>query len=291
MAKSKKINVVVLTGPAGCGLSSAEFVFEELGYYVIKNVPSVAVKTITDELVSVNKTKNIAFIAHARNASRVINNLKEIPNINLRFIILNAKEEELLKRFTLSRHTHPRSVVEKLTPIEAIRRDIEDTLKVIPEADLYIDTTSLTVKQLRARLYMYLEDVEENQITSLTFISFGLKNGIPQGIDMFFDVRLIPNPYWVEELKTLTGADQEVIDYMRSFPITEQVIDNIINFLDTFLQGVANSGRGMYTIGIACSGGQHRSTYVANYLADHYKQIYRTQAIHRDSPSLNGEDE
>lgn len=290
MAKRSKVNVVVLTGPAGCGLSSAEFVFEELGYYVIKNIPSVSAKLICESLIG-KKIKNIAFICHSRNAKSIIENLKEITNINLRFILLNAKEEELMKRFTLSRHTHPRSVIESITPVVAIKRDIEDALVLIPEADLYIDTTSLTVKQLRARLYMFLEEVEEDKITSVTFISFGLKSGIPQGIDMFFDVRAIPNPYWVEELKMLTGADKQVIDYMRSFPITEKTIDNIINFLDEFLTEVVDKGRGSYTIGIACSGGQHRSTYVANYLADHYKDKYRTQAIHRDSPQLNGEDE
>ena len=282
------LNVVVLTGPAGCGLSSAEFVFEELGYYVIKNVPAGSIKDICDEL---KNNKSIAFISHARDAKAVLDVLKAMKDITLRFILLNTKEEELLKRFTLTRHTHPRSVVESITPVEAIAKDVQDTLKVIPEADLYIDTTSLTVKQLRARLYMFLEDVDESKIASITFISFGLKNGVPQGIDMFFDVRVIPNPYWVEDLKYLTGADQPVIDYMQSFPVTQQTIDNIISYLDNFLEKMVDSGRASYTIGVACSGGQHRSTYVANVLAEHYKKHYRTQAIHRDFAALNDKDE
>ena len=280
------VNVVVLTGPAGCGLSSTEFVFEELGYYLLKNVPPSAVKGVCEDLIA-NKTHNIVFIAQALNAKETLLKLREIKDINIRFILLNAKEEELHKRFTLARHVHPRSVVESISPSEAINRDIEDTLKVIPEADLYIDTTSLTVKQLRARLYMFLEHVEEDKIASISFISFGLKNGIPQGIDMFFDVRVIPNPYWVEDLRFMTGADQAVIDYMQSFPVTQEVIDNIISYLDTFLAKMVDTGRSAYTIGVACSGGQHRSTYVANYLAEHYKNEYRTQAIHRDFPSLN----
>ena len=284
------INVVLITGPAGCGLSSAEFVFEELGYYVVKNIPPVVAKDIVLDLKK-KKTKNIVFVSHARNAQEIINAVKSLDDVNFRFILLNCKSEELMKRFTLSRHTHPRSVVENTTPAEAIEKDIQDTLKLIPEADLYIDTTSLTVKQLRMRLYMFLEDVEANKITSLTFISFGLKNGIPQGIDMFFDVRVIPNPYWVEELKLMTGLDKPVIDYMLSFPVTEQTINNIINYLDNHLLKIVDSGRGSYTIGVACSGGQHRSTYVANYLAEYYKERYRTQAIHRDCVFVNKEDE
>ena len=279
-------NVVLITGPAGCGLSSAEFVFEELGYFVVKNAPSDSISFILNGLIE-KDVKNIAFVAHVRSITKVIASLKSFNNINYRFILLNTSEEELLKRFTLTRHVHPRSVLYSISASEAIKKDVADALNVIPEADLYIDTTTLTVKQLRARLYKFLEDVEEDKIASINFISFGIKNGIPQGIDSFFDVRLIPNPFWVEELKELTGADQRVIDYMNSFPITQEIIDSIVKYLNVFLNELQKSGRGSYTIGIACSGGQHRSVYVANYLADHFKKKYRTMAIHRDSPSIN----
>ena len=279
-------NVVVITGPAGCGLSSAEYVFEELGYYLVKNVPSGATKDVLDVLLK-NNIKNIVFVAHVRNVRKVLNAFKKIDNINLRFILLNTSEEELNKRFYLTRNVHPRSVLENIEPIEAIKKDIENTLEVIPDANLYIDTTSLTVKQLRARLYKYLENVEEDKIANINFISFGIKNGIPQGLDMFFDVRLIPNPYWVEDLKELTGEDEKVIAYMNSFDVTHEVINNIVNYLDNFLVELQKSGRGSYTIGIACSGGQHRSVYVANYLRDYFAKTYRTHVVHRDSRQLN----
>ena len=184
---------------------------------------------------------------------------------------------------------NPRSVIQKISATEAIDQDIQDILSIVNEADYYIDTTSLTVKQLRANLYKYLSGVEEDKMTSVTFISFGIKNGIPQGIDTFFDVRLIPNPYWVDELKGLTGEDQKVIDYMLSFDVTREVLDNLTTYISKYLQEVRKSGRGNYTIGIACSGGQHRSTYVANYLRDYFSKDYRTQSIHRDCPALNKE--
>ena len=236
--------------------------------------------------VLINKdVKNIAFVAHIRNIQKVVNAVREIKDINFRFILLNASKEELNKRFALTRNVHPRSVLENVDPAEAISRDIKDTLNIIPEADFYIDSTSLTVKNLRSKLYKYLANVEEDKITSINFISFGIKNGIPQGIDEFLDVRAIPNPYWVEELKALTGEDQKVIDYMRSFPITQEILDNITNYLESHLKEIQKTGRGSYTIGIACSGGQHRSTYVANYLTEYFSKIYRTHVVHRDIPA------
>ena len=283
-------NVVVITGSAGSGLSSAEYVFEELGYFVIKNVPPTSVdKVVTDLLGPEVKIQNICLVVHAVGAKDTFKAILDRKDARYRFIVLNCEEEELLKRYALTRRVHPRSVAEKISPNDAIKQDISDILTVKKHADLFIDTTSLTVKQLRAKLYKFVENVDDDRITSVNFVSFGIKNGVPQGIDMFFDVRLIPNPYWVEELKELTGEDTKVIDYMRSFPITQDVIDNIINYLDASLAKLQESGRGNYTIGIACSGGQHRSTYVANYLCEHYSKKYRTQVIHRDCPQLNKE--
>ena len=277
-------NVVVITGPAGCGLSSAEYVFEELGYYVVKNAPSDSIRAIMDVLINKN-VKDIAFVAHIRSIAKVINAIREIKDINFRFILLNTSEEELNKRFALTRNVHPRSVLDKVDPAEAISRDVKDALNIIPEADFYIDTTTLTVKNLRSKLYKYLVDVEEDKITSINLISFGIKNGIPQGIDEFLDVRAIPNPYWVEELKALTGEDEKVVEYMKSFPITQEILDNIVHYLERHLIEVQKTGRGSYTIGIACSGGQHRSVYVANYLTEYFSKTYRTHVVHRDIPS------
>ena len=245
---------------------------------------------MVDKLLSKkNKLQNICFVSHAIGAKETIEVIKKRKDANFRIVILNCDKDELLKRYALTRRVNPRSVIQKISPTEAIEQDINDILSIVNEADYYIDTTSLTVKQLRANLYKYLSGVEEDKMTSVTFISFGIKNGIPQGIDTFFDVRLIPNPYWVEELKGLTGEDQKVIDYMRSFDVTQEVLDNLTNYLTNFLKELRKSGRGSYTIGIACSGGQHRSTYVANYLRDYFSKDYRTQSIHRDCPSLNKE--
>ena len=283
-------NVIIVTGSAGSGLSSAEYVFEELGYFVIKNIPSSSISSVLDDLVSPkSKFENICIVVHAIEAKETFKNVLDRKDATYRYIVLGCDEEELFKRYALTRRVHPRSVTQKISPNEAIKQDIRDISDIKKYANLYIDTTSLTVKQLRAKLYKFVENVEESKITSVTFLSFGLKNGIPQGIDIFFDVRQIPNPYWVEDLKELTGEDVKVITYMNSFPITEQTILNIESYLDKVLPLLQQGGRGNYTIGIACSGGQHRSTYVANVLAKHYSNDYRVQVIHRDCPQLNKE--
>lgn len=281
-------NVVIMTGPSGSGLSSAEFVYEELGYYVIKNPPANSIDAVLDDLLSKdNRFHNFCLMLHPIFAKKIIDTCKNRNDANYRYIALNCSEEELDKRYSLSRHVHPRSAAYNISLSDAIKSDIEDVLDLEDEVDLYIDTTSLSIKQLRARLYKFLDNIEENKITSVTFISFGKKNGIPQGLDTFLDVRNIPNPYWVDELKSLTGEDQKVIDYMMSFPITQKVLDNITTYLSNELIEIQKSGRGSYVVGICCSGGQHRSTFVANYLKDYFAKDYRTQVIHRDSPQLN----
>lgn len=283
-------NVVVIAGPSGSGLSSVEFVFEELGYLVIKNPTVNSINAVVDDLLNEkSELNNFCLMLNAGSGNEIFKILKKRNDANYRFIVLNCSEYELNKRYALSRHVHPRSARFKLSLTDAIKLDVKDTLDIVNEADLYIDTSSLSVKQLRAMVYKFLEGIEDDKLLSVTFISFGIKNGIPQGIDTFLDTRMIPNPYWNEKLKELNGADQPVIDYMMSFEVTKEVLENFKKYLSTSLEEVAKDGRSSYTVGIACSGGQHRSTFVANYLADYFSKKYRTQVIHRDSPSLNKE--
>ena len=283
-------NVVVIAGPSGSGLSSVEFVFEELGYLVIKNPTVNSINAVVDDLLNEkSELNNFCLMLNAGSGNEIFKILKKRNDANYRFIVLNCSEYELNKRYALSRHVHPRSARFKLSLTDAIKLDIKDILDIVNEADLYVDTSSLSVKQLRAIVYKFLAGIEDDKLLSVTFISFGIKNGIPQGIDTFLDTRMIPNPYWNEKLKELNGADQPVIDYMMSFDVTKEVLENFKGYLSTSLEEVAKDGRSSYTVGIACSGGQHRSTFVANYLADYFSKKYRTQVIHRDSPSLNKE--
>ncbi|MCR5185356.1 MAG: RNase adaptor protein RapZ, partial [Bacilli bacterium] len=169
---------------------------------------------------------------------------------------------------------------------KAVEEDIVDANNLSPDVDVTIDTSNLSIKSMRQMIYDLLSD-DRKGVLNVNFISFGLKNGVPAGIDMIFDVRSIPNPFWVDDLKEFTGYDQKVIDYLESFPKTHELVQRIEDFLTTQLKDMVKEGRVNYNIGIACSGGQHRSTYVAKVLKDYFAGEYDTHVIHRDTPALN----
>ena len=279
--------LIILSGPSGSGVSSSKFVFEELGYYVIDNAPSSVTKAILDECASNNEAKGFCLMPRINGAKGVVEVARNDKRYKTTFILLTTEKDELIKRYALSRHVHPRSIIHKMPLEEAIDLDVKDALDLVGIADYEIDTTRLTTKELRINLYNKLQNKENDNITKITFMSFGLKNGIPVGLDAMFDVRLIPNPYWIARLAPLNGADKEVIDYILSFDVSNSLLKEIINYLEYYIPEMQKNGRASYTIGIACSGGQHRSTFVANYLANYFKDKYNTETFHRDSPELN----
>ena len=279
--------LIILSGPSGSGVSSSKFVFEELGYYVVDSAPSNVTKAILDELANNTKAKGFCLMPRIEGAEQVYKIAKEDKRFNTKFILLQTEKDELIKRYALSRHVHPRSILQKMSLGKAIDLDVADAEALTKYADYEINTTQLTIKELRTNLYNKLTGKDTDNITKITFISFGIKNGIPVGLDTMFDVRIIPNPYWIERLSSLTGADQEVIDYIMSFDVSHQLIDQIIKYLEYYIPKVQESGRASYTVGIACSGGQHRSTFIANYLANYFKEKYEVSTYHRDSPELN----
>ena len=279
--------LIILSGPSGSGVSSSKFVFEELGYFVIDSAPSSVTQAILDELAKSKDAKGFCLMSRIDTVDKVVKIAKQDSRFDTKFILLTTEKDELIKRYALSRHVHPRSIIQKMPLEKAIELDVLDADRLTKLSDYEIDTTRLTIKELRVNLYNKLQGKETNNITKITFISFGLKNGIPVGLDAMFDVRLIPNPYWVERLSSLTGADLEVIDYLMSFNVTQELLDQIVNYLNYYIPKMQETGRASYTIGIACSGGQHRSTFVANYLAKHFGKQYDTEVFHRDSPELN----
>lgn len=279
--------LIILSGPSGSGVSSSKFVFEELGYYVVDSAPSNVTKAILEEFAENTKAKGFCLMPRIEGAEQVISIAKEDKRFETKFILLETEKDELIKRYALSRHVHPRSILQKMSLGKAIELDVQDAEELTKYADYEINTTQLTIKELRTNLYNKLTGKETENITKITFISFGIKNGIPVGLDTMFDVRIIPNPYWIERLSSLTGADQEVIDYIMSFDVSHQLIDEIVKYLEYYIPKVQESGRASYTVGIACSGGQHRSTFVANYLADYFKDKYEVSTYHRDTPELN----
>lgn len=276
----------ILSAPNGSGLSSSRYVFEELGYYIVQNVPVTLVPELLNNLDKDVKITRIVLVTPIENALATYRIAGDNKKFKLTLIILSAEKDVLLKRFTLTRHVHPSTIGTSLTLEQAIDNDLKYVNGCMEHVGIFIDTSNLEISDLRKQLTRLLS-LNKKKGTSLTFISYGLKNGTPKGLDTSFDVRIIPNPYWLEDLRDLSGGDQKVIDYLLSFPITMKTINKIIDYLDFFIPELLKKERPNYNIGIACSGGCHRSTFVANYIAKHYARKYNTAAIHRDTPHLN----
>ena len=136
--------------------------------------------------------------------------------------------------------------------------------------------------QLRKTLLNIIDNRLEDDIVTINFISFGHKFGIPLDVDLVLDTRALPNPYWDENLRKYNGLDQQIADYFKKYQVVDETINNMINYLDFYLKLVQKDGRGNYTIGICCSGGKHRSVYIANILAKHYENKYNVMCFHRD---------
>lgn len=281
--------IYTLTGPNGAGSSTAKFVFEELGFYILENFPAKLAKDLVEKvLVDHPETEKVLLIPRIQDASSLCVELNDYKDIELCKILLDCNKDELIHRFTLTRHVHPRTVGTKMSLEKAIDSDLELVQKLKEQADLYIDTSKTTIKEFRTILYNKIEfDYQKNGITTVSFVSFGIKNGVQKDIDMMVDCRALPNPYWIESLKEKNGLDKEIKEYLNSFKETHEFLNNTIAYLEYHLNQMQKMGRGYYVVGVICSGGQHRSTFVADYLANYFKEKYKTLAFHRDCPELN----
>ena len=281
--------IYILTGPSGAGASTAKFVFEELGFYILENFPTILTTDLIDKVIANRpETEKVCLIPRISEAKALFLELKKHKEFEVITILLDCSSEELLHRYALTRHIHPNTALSGIGLEKAIENDLVLVNQLRGGCDLYIDTSKTTIKELRTTLYNKIENLDSKKgITTVKFVSFGMKNGIQKDIDMMIDCRILPNPFWVESLKDKTGEDLDVIDYLNSYPETGRFLDNTIAYLEYHLAEMQKAGRGFYTVGVACSGGQHRSTYVANYLKKYFEKKYKTTSYHRDCPELN----
>ena len=280
--------LIVLTGVSGAGISSSKSTFEEEGFFIVDNPPHEIIPELLESFEKrSDKVHNFCLVLNISEMRQSLETIKKNKNFKIKTILLTANKQELIKRYALTRHAHPRTVNENLPLEKAIDKDIKEANLLVPDMDLNVDTTSISIKSLRKYIREFLDASNSEKELIVNFVSFGFKNGTPSGLDMVFDVRSIPNPYWTADLKELTGYDQKVIEFMNQFPQTKTLLNRITTFLSSQLHEVLEAGRSSYNVGIACSGGQHRSTFVAKYLADYFSDTYITNVIHRDTASLN----
>ena len=279
---------LIITGMSGAGKSQAVNFFEDRGFFCIDNLPASLLTSFVDIYnKSKGKIKKVAFVIDIRSWNFVedfYNELKGLreSGINYKIIFLDSKDEVLLQRFNLTRRKHPLEVYNTLLEnIEEERKRLEEIRSI---AAIIIDTSNLTTKELITKLEEELEMSDKTKI-NITFLSFGFKYGIPIDLDMMFDVRFLPNPYYIDSLKEKTGNDKDVQEYVLKFDISKQFYEKIKDMLDFLIPNFIKEGKSHLTIGIGCSGGKHRSVTFANRLYDYYsgKKECKVFITHRDS--------
>ncbi|HDZ46084.1 hypothetical protein LCGC14_0054640 [marine sediment metagenome] len=266
------MQLVIISGRSGSGKSIALQALEDLGYYAIDNLPAMLLGSLVDELRDQGERTHLAVSIDARNLpgalERLPAQLEELRQrqIDFQVIYLTTDARILLERYSATRRRHPLTRDSEMTLEEAINKE-EETLHDIRDlADLLIDTSRLSVHDLRRRITDQVAHQRRDQLT-LTFESFGYKRGVPMDADLVFDVRCLPNPYWDPTLRQFTGRDANIVAFLSSYPIVDDMSNDIQAWLERWLPAYQNSQRSYMTVAIGCTGGQHRSVYMVEQLA------------------------
>lgn len=275
------MNLVLITGVSGAGKTTCLQTFEESGYYIVDNIPSAVVETLLETFKKKPaKYSKVALSVNLGSAKKVFDIVSKDKNFILDFVGLDCSYESLTERFRLSRRLHPLQAC-GYTLEQSLRKDFEDIKSIRDLFTFYIDTSKITQADLRRYLYQNIIR-EKGDGFVVTFVSFGYKKTVPQDIETVFDVRILPNPYWVPELRDLTGKDEKVRDYIFDSEVTKEYLRHVIEYLSYYLPKLKEQGRKNAFIGVACSGGQHRSVAIADYLSKYFSKQYATAVNHRD---------
>lgn len=274
------MKLVIVSGRSGSGKSTALHVLEDLGFYCIDNLPVGLLLELGKQAFNGNdkRLENIAVSIDARNLQNGIDTFPAFYEalqhelVQIEIIYLDAHSETLLKRFHATRRKHPLSdSTHSLT--EAIESEKDLLVPLATKADLVIDTTHLSLYELRDLIKVRVSG-RKSQELALLFQSFGFKHGVPSDADYVFDVRCLPNPYWDPKLRSYSGLDKPVYDFLSSQEDTQQMKNDIIAYLEKWLPKFQDSNRSYMTVAIGCTGGQHRSVFMCQELGNHFKQYF-----------------
>ncbi|HWR78828.1 MAG TPA: RNase adapter RapZ [Pseudomonas sp.] len=283
------MRLIIVSGRSGSGKSTALDVLEDNGFYCIDNLPAGLLTELAERaLLNIDLLQpQVAVSIDARNLAsqleRVPDLLAEVraKHIQCDVVYLDSDDETLLKRFSETRRRHPLTS-ETRSLAEAIKDETILLGPIADLADLKLDTTHLNLYQLRDSIKLRLLNKPEPG-TAFLIESFGFKRGMPVDADLVFDVRCLPNPYWKADLRSLSGKDPEIIDYLSGLDDVEEMYEDIYTYLNKWLPRFAASNRSYVTVAIGCTGGQHRSVYLAERLGAALKiSLKNIQVRHRD---------
>lgn len=276
----------VVTGQSGAGRSQAANFLEDLGWFVIDNLPTALIPKVSELAADPgSRFDRMALVAgggeDAQAISAALRTLRTTAGGRLRVIFLQASTPTLVSRYESTKRPHPWDGSMRL--VEAIESE-RAALEVVREhADMVIDTSRLSVHQLRDRIEADFATDESERSMSVRVMSFGYKHGLPIDVDLVLDCRFLPNPHWIEELRPLTGRDPEVGTYIEAQEITSEFLERWFGLLDLLVPAYEREGKSYLSIAVGCTGGQHRSVWVSLQLRKHLEaQGYSPRVTHRD---------
>lgn len=280
---NQKRKLFIITGMSGAGKSQALKIFGDFGFYCVDNLPLALFNQFAEYVKERPELQNVALGMDVREGER----LRQLPamlkkitreDFTSKVIFLDASDECLIRRFSETKHKHP--IHEKLAT--AIAREHDFLRPIKANADKVIDTTDLKLGELKEKISALLEIKKEGEM-QISVVSFGFKNGILKDTDIVMDVRFLPNPYYIAQLKEKTGLDKEVQDYILSFQESQEFADRIADLIKYLIPKYIKEGKSYLTIAMGCTGGKHRSVFMAHQLAETLKkQGINASEFHRD---------
>ncbi|KRM95852.1 glmZ(sRNA)-inactivating NTPase [Liquorilactobacillus aquaticus DSM 21051] len=279
------LKLVVITGMSGAGKTVAVQSFEDLGYFCIDNMPPTLLPKFWELVRESGKVNKVALVIDLRSRAfydeiiELLNNLGSDNFIDTKILFLDASDGELVARYKETRRSHPLAMEGRLMDGIKLERDLLSDIRA--KAQLVVDTSKLTPRQLREEIFHNFE-TSESTAFHVEVLSFGFKYGLPIDADIVMDVRFLPNPYYIPELKQETGLDKPVYDYVMKSAKTESFYQQFIALLNNVIPGYKEEGKSSVTIAIGCTGGQHRSVALAKRIGDSLASIYPVRISHRD---------
>ena len=279
---------IIITGLSGSGKGTFLRALEDRGFFCVDNLPVGLLSKFHELIVkSQDEGAKAAMVIDVREGETLsefpalYQELKKNPSLQMSLWFLEASDAVLVRRFSETRRPHP---VDSTRPVlEAIAQERELLAPIRQMADHVLDTSQFTIHELRQHVHRLFEEREAQHLL-VSLVSFGFKYGVPIDSDLVFDVRFLPNPNFVPDLKPFTGADPRVVEYMNSHEATHQFLDHVLAFVDFLLPQYEKEGKAYVTISIGCTGGRHRSVFIANSIAKHVEEEkYRVKVSHRDA--------